>query len=402
MLPPEILDHLFSFLKSDPSALKASARAHPAFSRLVERHLYAHITVSCTNEAPNEHTFSSIQLRKLLSDKHHISNYVYSLEILANRLEDSPLFPHEESDLAIPPILGQLPNLRRVVLRSRGNFWELLVEELRRAFLECLRLPSIKEVSVRGLYGFPLSALHDCSGLKYLLIEGECSHLDATSNRLFPPLESLSVYNCSTLTRFVAWAKLGALRSLEFQGTSQQYFDKLPELLEACSGTLTSLVLGLHNSCKYCLNIAFLWAVIQCLSVHTEHNPFPVNLSSLPLLEELTIRASVYTDQLRIYSSSLPRIAHLLLTPGPTPTLKYLTFYLDFDVRRTFYLSAIDWTPLVLVIVICIQTLHRVEVRVTNKKYIENIPSANILSSLEDHKTLTDLVERGPLIMVAE
>ena len=243
-LPPEILDHVFSFLKSDLSALKASASAHSLLSKLVERHLYADITV-CNLEASDGHSFSSTQLLKLLSDNPHIANYVYGLHILlTNRFGESS---------TMAPIFGQLPNLRRVILESHRFPWELLMKQFRCAFLECLRSPSIKEVSVWGLFGFPLSGLSNCSGLKYLSVDDDCSHFDVTSNHLFPPLESLSVSNCRTLTGFVAWAKQGALRSLEFQATSRSYFSDLPELLEACSGTLTSLVLGLHKTRQYIL-----------------------------------------------------------------------------------------------------------------------------------------------------
>jgi len=154
------------------------------------------------------------------------------------------------------------------------------------------------------------------------------------------------------------------------------------------------------------------FTVIQYLLVQTQHNSggggtsippiFPLKLSHLPLLEELTIHASVCIDQFTFYTPSLPLIANLLLTTGHPSTLKYLSFYLDFDIRHSLYLRTIDWTPLVLAIITCIQTLHRIKVRIGNPKSIDNIPSADILSTLEDHKTLTDLVERGLLVMMAE
>jgi hypothetical protein len=43
LLPPELIDHIFSFLRGDISALKACSEAHPSVSRLAERHLYADI-----------------------------------------------------------------------------------------------------------------------------------------------------------------------------------------------------------------------------------------------------------------------------------------------------------------------------------------------------------------------
>jgi len=45
VLPTELLDHIFSFLQKDISALKACSKAHPLLSRLAERHIYAHIVI---------------------------------------------------------------------------------------------------------------------------------------------------------------------------------------------------------------------------------------------------------------------------------------------------------------------------------------------------------------------
>ena len=55
----EIVDHILSFL--DETSLKACLVAHPAFSSLVERHLYSHITVSTIDYGPSE-------LARMLSD----------------------------------------------------------------------------------------------------------------------------------------------------------------------------------------------------------------------------------------------------------------------------------------------------------------------------------------------
>jgi len=42
-LPAELIDHIFSYLQTDIPSLKACSEAHPLYSSLAERHIYARI-----------------------------------------------------------------------------------------------------------------------------------------------------------------------------------------------------------------------------------------------------------------------------------------------------------------------------------------------------------------------
>jgi len=42
-LPAELLDHILSFLQSDPETLKTCSESHPSLSQLAEPYLYAHV-----------------------------------------------------------------------------------------------------------------------------------------------------------------------------------------------------------------------------------------------------------------------------------------------------------------------------------------------------------------------
>ena len=46
LLPTELIDRIFSFLQGDTSALKACLSAHPVYSKLAERYLYADLQIS--------------------------------------------------------------------------------------------------------------------------------------------------------------------------------------------------------------------------------------------------------------------------------------------------------------------------------------------------------------------
>src|SRR6266540_1126067 len=102
MLPVEILDYIFSCL--DVHDLEASTNAHPLFSRIAERHLYADIALhgyekcsNCNCQLPLEvEQFSS-----LLSERPHIADYVLNLTIHVGQVDDE-LFPFLE---AVPSIL---------------------------------------------------------------------------------------------------------------------------------------------------------------------------------------------------------------------------------------------------------------------------------------------------------
>jgi len=80
MFPPEIIDHILSFLQWDHATLKVCAQVHPSISRLVERHLYAHLAVQNINY--NREAYLPLDLFKLILDNPNIAKHARSLRIV--------------------------------------------------------------------------------------------------------------------------------------------------------------------------------------------------------------------------------------------------------------------------------------------------------------------------------
>ena len=85
MLPVEILDHILSYLATDHVALKTCLRAHPVFSDLVKRYLYAHIVV-LNKPTVNSHGLNPAQLAKLLLSNVCVADHVHSLHMTVSAL----------------------------------------------------------------------------------------------------------------------------------------------------------------------------------------------------------------------------------------------------------------------------------------------------------------------------
>jgi len=68
MLPTELINRIFSFLQGDTSALNACSSAHPVYSRLAERYLYADLQIS---------PFAVSGLHEQISKNPHLLDYVF-------------------------------------------------------------------------------------------------------------------------------------------------------------------------------------------------------------------------------------------------------------------------------------------------------------------------------------
>ena len=77
-LPAELLDHILSFLQSDPETLKSCSESHSPLSQLAEPYLYHHVLFK-TDES--EQLFKPENLAELLSKRPYIAHYIRSLEI---------------------------------------------------------------------------------------------------------------------------------------------------------------------------------------------------------------------------------------------------------------------------------------------------------------------------------
>ena len=244
MLPPEIIDHIFSFLHSDLVTLETCSRAHPIFLKLVQKHLYVNTTI-------RNDTAEIVRLSKSVSD---IAHYVRSLHIMIER--PRPLQGGSLNDEGIAMILPQFRMLRKISLDDcvptrwpmshRTSTWPKLHERFRAAFIQCLHLSSLIEVSIHGTREFPLTAFANCMSIKKLSLDGTFTfnNLSADSTSPYPQIESLSIRRCrASLPTITSWAKTCNPRSLGFSLPNLQNNSELQPLLQVWSNTLTSLEL---------------------------------------------------------------------------------------------------------------------------------------------------------------
>lgn len=245
MLPPEILDHIFSY--TDPVALKACLRAYPIFRNLVEPHLYAHIAV-LDDPVLGPNGFSPVKFTNLRLSNPHVADYVRSLHITIPSLP----FPFNSETLwqGMIWIWPRFRKLQRISLVSSNVLWRDLPLDFREHFMCCLRSPSLVEVSISVQLRdrFPLSFLVGCIGLKSLTLKGDFDSPD--QNLSFPFLESLSICGTSFfLLRHFSLAELPKLHSFNFRPAYHFKYSHLPRFLQHCSDTLTSLELEFGVIC---------------------------------------------------------------------------------------------------------------------------------------------------------
>src|SRR6266545_338936 len=161
-LPTDVLDLILSFLQEDRAALRVCSQTHQILSQLAERYLYAHISVRNDGiiESDDNHEIRvHNKLTAFLSKTPRIANYVRSLEIKM-AYNSSPWDVTLSQSLLT--ILSSFPSLTKITLSANPNcvVWGFLPESFRMGFIDSLRLPAIKSVSIIWISRFPLSALN--------------------------------------------------------------------------------------------------------------------------------------------------------------------------------------------------------------------------------------------------
>ena len=247
-LPIEVLDHIFSFLQSYPITLKACTQSHPFLSQFAERYLYSTIDLQEYHPAlSNPHKV--FELNQLLLETPRIGSCVRTVTVWTN---DDP-----RQDLSLTSsILHKLPLVKKITLFGCGEIpWEMLPETFRQAFLKCLGLPSMKELSVQYVTHFPLSALKESNTIEVLKLVGwKCDPKmkipEDTPVHPFPSIESLSIKSCESKSMRTILPWLENIHSLSF--LARRDFDVLPDLLACCSNHLTALELHVNGICTSC------------------------------------------------------------------------------------------------------------------------------------------------------
>ena len=272
MFPPELIEHVFSFLreqkyyglKAHPAdvTLKACAM-DPFLSSFAARYFYASLTLHNrdNNAQPNSLTTSSFS--RLFSANPHIAEYVRDL-----RMAFGGGTPDEQFE-AILPKLHRLESIGIVGHWFNPVNWDALPDGFRYAFLACIHRPSIKMVSLENISRFPLETLEN-SEISSLVLN-TCT-LFGTSQRpdpsaYHPSLESLTFDHVMFRSSFDDWAKRSAhsLRSLSFRLDTTDDTFVLQSLLPICSNSLACLRIDLVNNCRllYRLPVSYLTCTPQ-------------------------------------------------------------------------------------------------------------------------------------------
>lgn len=229
--PVEILDRIFSALKSNPLSLYNCSNACPMFSHIVERYIYYHIIIPSRltqSDCRSGYRLGSSHIVKLLSEAPHIVDYVRILEFsFEGRLS------HLQE---IAPILSKFHALQCIILPvSHYMSWQRLEFQCFKTAVD-FGLPALQEVHV-GDMAFPLSILNGHSNITRLALSRCNGSLDGTDSP-FPQLESLFADGCywNCLKK---WGKhhFAKLQSLT-HGYSTEDFSKFVGI---CSDSLEDL-----------------------------------------------------------------------------------------------------------------------------------------------------------------
>jgi hypothetical protein len=210
--PPEIIDHILSYLHSDIPTLKACSNIFP---ESVDRYLFADITIytslsssssSIVNAPDGSYVVDGIiqceNLMRLFTARPHITHYVRRLSFIIGwgpqlLLDSSLMSTH-------------FPNLASIALGSNSTqvSWNVLDPSFHSGFLNILALPTIKQVAIVDIPHFPLDSLDKCSNLRNLVLLGMFSEDNTASPSPFPylNLRSLQATSQSFPTRFISWA----------------------------------------------------------------------------------------------------------------------------------------------------------------------------------------------------
>jgi len=225
--PVELLDEIFYFIRDDAPALRASADVNQNFADIVEKHLYHHVTLG----GPE---MTAAQLSKILVDSSHIITYIKSLGIYLSRTNSLSFLQglRTEEEYALIRVLPRLLHLTALSLHANiepGVPWSDIHSNFKLSFLDCIRSPTLFDVSINCVTGFPLSLLEESLQLKSLSLIGSFSSGGLSKKQgvvMFPHLQSLTIETPPELVEWLDRTNFSQLRSLVIwmlKGTSADF-----------------------------------------------------------------------------------------------------------------------------------------------------------------------------------
>ncbi|KAF9525887.1 hypothetical protein CPB83DRAFT_885296 [Crepidotus variabilis] len=439
ILRPELLDQIFGFLEFDLVSLKNCALASLSLYHEAERHLYKHIELLPTTRRGKGIAFcvTQSQLLQLLVAKPHMTNCIQSIymEITPEDLFIPIQSDDDYADVKTSPT-PPLPSLCSLTICSfkpeHCPDWSEVkrdwtcVEKSFRIFWEGLMyLPSIEEVTIRDVYGFPLAILDYCQNLKRLNLFNLLLSTTSLPLRAPPSQEHLSPLlqvrylslsdNEDGLSVLLEWltestaltaTKCSLLRTLEFQPQSLGCFNSILEFMNTCR-------LGLMSS--------FRTSYTPFDSPSGEWSnfypspPLEMEFPSLPNLHKLSIFADILYDTTqgpngvhRRYVSSLPAIGEILRRFHNTAVanaLKTIDIHLTVltDAWDSPVLADIDFAPLASVLsqnsasLTVVLVLHPLENKPGTPYH--TILMATLISEVASHKDLRGLLTAGHVLI---
>ncbi|KAH9480838.1 hypothetical protein JR316_0007440 [Psilocybe cubensis] len=425
-LPPELLDYIFTFMRDDHPSLRNCALVNHKFSKLVERHLYYHITLNNSENYVGLGELSPAQISQMFTEKVHLVSHVKSLRIVMASLGILRWFTlrsMEDEDMGKAMLV--LSQLTKLSLSGRQHgiiSWNRFHHLFQSSFARLLLLPSMTSVSIHGIEDFPLPLLSQCKNLKSLslrVVDDPTLPLPTipTSEADIPRLEYLEILECTyALPLILIWLrsqgspKLCDLRVLRIMIQRLGDISYIQDFLSAdCAQSLKCLYVGANDIARTTYN-----AIGEIIYPPDSAPHRILDLSCLPNLRSLTLEASVKSTATYWISSNgeedtetynlqtpIPWIVEHLRTlfsgsSHHAQSLERIILELSFEVDK-HALTRLDWGPLASVLKASqMWSLRTVQIQVVGCE-----PTGVTLETLEfglrQDKYLSEMVKSGLL-----
>ena len=273
-LPIDVVDYTLSFLHSDRVTLKICAQSHPTLSRLSERFIYANVTLHDDLDKfdPLEEDLRTSEFTQVIAKIPSIARHVRSLAVCVTDNADPEQGQATSSHLeGVASLLPTFSGLTKLTIKGniRNKFpfsWRTLPETFHQAFLHFLHRQAMKDVVIFYAAFFPISLLDNCKYVRATLDKCEETQYDVGEESTTEDMlslsachpagtfEHLSIRHCSQTCgeNIAAWVETHHLRSLKYNGLrgASELRKFLPEVLLACSNSLTELHLDIEDYCR--------------------------------------------------------------------------------------------------------------------------------------------------------